>query len=662
MDCRRFSIKESGMKKFLFALFPLICLVSCSTSSASSLTHIHAGDRVSHDDDNHWHICDHDGERFDEEPHSFVEVRTLKEPTCVNEGKVEVACTGCGYVAYQTAPANGHRYDKRSYGHSNSYHWLLCDVCGAIGERQEHDFDGGVDKVEATCLSNGIRTFACKTCGFRKDVETLALGHQWEMSFDEDFHWEKCHRCGKEDSRKAHTWEVADATTHAGTSLRQLECSVCGYRKTICIEHHSEDGYEYDGSRHWKVCSSCGANFDEGEHDVSTFYSHDGESHWRECRVCHAKFELEVHDFFRQLVAVPDHFDDGLEKFTCKICGYVKETTLPKGEHASSAPYYSDEEGHWLVCDADGAKFDLEDHVFFDRETIEEPTCAESGSKVQECLVCGFDRTIEVPPLGHVETWEYDARTHKCVCSRCHATLKWEEQHRFDDGEIIGIVSCTSSHEVLYKCLDCGYSYQVTVEAKGHTSQSWEMNAERHWQICSACGEIFNDSPHVFDEGTITERPMADKEGVLLRTCEDCGYHIEEPVPYEYRIVMKDLPIAIENSSYTGGTTYSEVTDIFFAPDGSGVEGSIYAYVRLIRGQASSISLEFKVSDSQGFVYFTGSSQNVSASLTPGETTRIKVTSISPNWSSGNYVPVGPFVFEILNECEVPEDAYPEGW
>ena len=79
----------------------------------------------------------------------------------------------------------------------------------------------------------------------------------------------------------------------------------------------------------------------------------------------------------------------------------VKEAmkTIPH-DHNGDAKWYSSDTQHWKECVACGAKFDEATHTFtwvIDQKA----TATQTGTKHEECTVCGYTKTpIEIPPTG----------------------------------------------------------------------------------------------------------------------------------------------------------------------------------------------------------------------------------------------------------------------
>ena len=64
-------------------------------------------------------------------------------------------------------------------------------------------------------------------------------------------------------------------------------------------------------------------------HTFGTDWKKDEQNHWRECE-CGIKSELAEHAFGEwKIYADANYAHDGLEKRSCKVCGYEEEKPIP---------------------------------------------------------------------------------------------------------------------------------------------------------------------------------------------------------------------------------------------------------------------------------------------------------------------------------------------
>jgi len=204
-------------------------------------------------------------------------------------------------------------------------------------------------------------------------------------------------------------------------------------------------------------------------------------------------------------------------------------------------------------------------HVHTETETIIEATCLDSGSITVSCEDCGeIISEEEIPATGHTVVTEQSAATcehtgwKKEVCSVCNEQISYTNLPVTDHAvEYVGTefmhsrcsycgITLSTAHEItdsvsraatcteegirLYSCV-CGYSYEVPIDATGHTSV-YGGTADVH-RKCDTCGEVLEDgSAHELAEiggsaATCTATGLRNQE------CP-CGYSEQEVIPMLY--------------------------------------------------------------------------------------------------------------------------------
>lgn len=110
----------------------------------------------------------------------------------------------------------------------------------------------------ATCLSDGVMTYTCTTCGDSYTAVIKASGHNWVEA--DCVSPRTCKNCGATEGEAighSYTYEITKEATCAETGERKCTCTVCGYTCTETIEKtgHKWKDAECDSPR---VCSVCG--------------------------------------------------------------------------------------------------------------------------------------------------------------------------------------------------------------------------------------------------------------------------------------------------------------------------------------------------------------------------------------------------------------------
>jgi len=109
---------------------------------------------------------------------------------------------------------------------------------------------------------------------------------------------------------------------------------------------------------------------------------------------------------------------------------------------------------------------------------------AGNGTHVKFCESC---QTYMGDYADH--TWE--AGEDKHICSVCGA----EEAHNWKEVEGSNTATCTAAGVVTVSCIHCGTTAEQESPANGHKlDERWNHSATEHYQKCSVCGEIIEES------------------------------------------------------------------------------------------------------------------------------------------------------------------------
>lgn len=323
-------------------------------------------------------------------------------------------CSKCGkYFTDETGETEAIVRDAHSAdGYECNYcqHWQICDNCGREFDRENHK----IDPV----------TNACIICG-------EVFDHLHDL--DADFVDEIPPTC-TEDGMLAHYY--------------------CAERRIYYYQY--PDGHIAEISREELIIEALG-------HDYAAEY--DEENHWQECTRCGDKDFVLKHVFDEEGVVVKPEtcVQDGLTKYFCLDCDYVKEEVIPAtGAHSFTDKFKDlpELDQHVRLCDVCGTEedtpFDHDDDI-----NIITPTCFEKGKMIYTCKDCGRVKVEEVgEPTGEHDLSEYkhNANEHWRICENNGCPYEEEhEEHKWDEGVITVEPTVDHKGKIVFTCTVCQY-------------------------------------------------------------------------------------------------------------------------------------------------------------------------------------------------------------
>ena len=144
------------------------------------------------------------------------------------------------------------------------------------------------------------------------------------------------------------------------------------------------------------------------------------------------------------------------------------------------------------------------DHLWTDWQTVMNPTCAESGTRIRSCLNCGVSDVKEIKRLPHT----------------------------FNDWQLVRAATCAQPGERVRVCQVCGYQDREVLE-EPHTYGDWTLLrqptcslAGARERTCAVCGFVETEEieklPHDYAENVIV--PATDRSsGMRSWVCRVCG-------------------------------------------------------------------------------------------------------------------------------------------
>ena len=478
-----------------------------------SHTHIFAEDDWYYDAYSHWLECEC-GEVSEEEAHQWDNGTVIVKATCKNGGQTRYSCLICGNEKLvQTEKAN-HSFIE-SYMFDNYYHWYECENCGEVSEEDVHHYDSGRVISKATCSKEGKMEYACLDCGKTKQEAIAKIEHTYsEYSFDNQYHWYECENCGNVHEITEHKWnsgetEVVATCTTAGSI--KYTCTDCGKYKVEEIEklpHSYQDEWLKDSSNHWHKCQNCDN-----------------------------KSSVLLHDFDEGvIITTPTEDVEGLKRYTCQTCEYVKDEVLGVIEHTHTFEdvYTFDEYNHWYAstCGHDIKQYE-EAHEWNRGSITTAPTCHSVGIKTYECYYCDATKTEEISMTSHTysDEWLADNIGHWHKCINCDSVTE-KITHNWNSGKITVEATEYAEGEILYTCIDCSHTKTEAIPMLDHDhvfGVEYKNDETHHWHECR-CAEKSDIEAHKFGNGVVVTKATCSTEGLMRYTCSTCQYVKEEKI------------------------------------------------------------------------------------------------------------------------------------
>ncbi len=206
----------------------------------------------------HWHgaSCEHADKVKDYSTHVWNEGIVTAEPTEESEGVRTYACIECSYEKTETIdklPPHEHTYDSIWDADENG-HWHIstCEHKNLIANYSEHKWNGGVITTKPTYNKEGVMTYTCVVCFFRKteQIDKLVPPHEHtyssEWTSNEEGHWHSatCEHADTVSGYSVHVWDdnavVITEPTNDTDGLKLLTCRICSYEKHAVIKKLSE--------------------------------------------------------------------------------------------------------------------------------------------------------------------------------------------------------------------------------------------------------------------------------------------------------------------------------------------------------------------------------------------------------------------------------------
>lgn len=198
-------------------------------------------------------------------------------------------------------------------------------------------------------------------------------------------------------------------------------------------------------------------------------------------------------------------------------------------KHNYSADWKSDADGHWHECvtKKHTDTTPKENHVWDAGVVRTAATEDAKGVMVYTCTICKFEKTEEIPALGHsfdTNTWKFDADTHWHPATCAHTDLKGDEApHSWDEGVETTPAGYGTAGEKTFTCTVCKTTKKEPIAALDAKANTVEINAALDKTYDKTAAVLAQDKVSRKGDGAI-------KIEYKLKSAADTAYTLTAPV------------------------------------------------------------------------------------------------------------------------------------
>ncbi len=388
------------------------------------------------------------------------------------------------------------------------------------------------DKNSYNCtVVHTAHNFSTTVSEMSKDPTCNNEGKSFKICECGNFEYKTVPATGEHSLVKGATTEPT--CTEAGYTV--YTCSVCG------TEEKKDEVAALGHSFGWIIDreATCGA---------------EGKKH-EKCSICDAVRSSDTvisatgkHTYTSEITTPATHLKEGIEVFTCSVCGdsytetvaklekhdYIKTVTVPTCEDKGYTTYT-------CAC-GDTYRADEVDalgHSYSSEVTVA-PTCTEDGVKTYTCVNCGDTYTQTVSATGHSYEKKTTAptcedkgyTTYICACGDTYRADEVDALGHSYSSEVTAAPTCTEGGTKTYTCGKCGDSYTENVAATGHSVRNVAAKAptctekgNEEYEYCVNCNyttyKEIAAAGHSYNK-KITA-PTCTAKGYTTYTCSVCS-------------------------------------------------------------------------------------------------------------------------------------------
>ncbi len=298
-------------------------------------------------------------------------------------------------------------------------------------------------------------------------------------------------------------------------------------------------------------------------------------------------------------------------------------------KHNYSADWKSDADGHWHECvtKKHTDTTPKEAHVWDAGVVRTAATEDAKGVMVYTCTICKFEKTEDIPTLGHsfdTNTWKYDADTHWHPATCAHTDLKGDEApHAWDGGVETTPAGYGTTGEKTFTCTVCKTTKKEPIAALDAKANTVEINAALDKTYDKTAAVLAQDKVSRKGDGAI-------KIEYKLKSAADTAYTLTAPVnagEYTVRVTVaataewkegsatKDFTIAKKALSATATKIYDGNANLTATLNGIVAGDTVSATITMASKNVGAAVKEIALAGADKDNY-TLAVANVSASIT----------------------------------------------
>lgn len=298
-------------------------------------------------------------------------------------------------------------------------------------------------------------------------------------------------------------------------------------------------------------------------------------------------------------------------------------------KHNYSADWKSDADGHWHECvtKKHTDTTPKENHVWDAGVVRTAATEDAKGVMVYTCTICKFEKTEEIPALGHsfdTSTWKYDTQTHWHPATCAHTDLKGDEApHTWNEGVETTPAGYGTVGEKTFTCTVCKTTKKEPIAALDAKANTVEINAALDKTYDKTAAVLAQDKVSRKGDGAI-------KIEYKLKSAADTAYTLTAPVnagEYTVRVTVaataewkegsatKDFTIAKKSLSATATKIYDGNANLTATLNGIVAGDAVSATITMASKNVGATVKEIALAGANKDNY-TLATANVTASIT----------------------------------------------